>query len=70
MLKVAQEIKSEGLKSRLLLQVHDELIFEIYPGEERQLENLVCKNMEDAVELSLPLAVNVGVGESWDLAAH
>ena len=70
MLKVAQGIKSEGLKSRLLLQVHDELIFEIYPGEEKQLESLVCKEMEGAVELSLPLAVNVGVGESWDLAAH
>ncbi len=70
MLKVAQGIKSDGLKSRLLLQVHDELIFEIYPGEEKQLETLVCKRMEDAVELSLPLAVNVGVGESWDLAAH
>ena len=70
MLKVAQGIKSDGLKSRLLLQVHDELIFEIYPGEEKQLETLVCKRMEDAVELSLPLAVNVGIGESWDLAAH
>ncbi len=70
MLKVAQGIKSEGLKSRLLLQVHDELIFEIYPGEEKQLESLVCKEMEGAVELSLPLAVNVGIGESWDLAAH
>ena len=70
MLKVAERIKSEGLKSRLLLQVHDELIFEIYPGEEKQLETLVCKQMERAVELSLPLAVNVGVGASWDLAAH
>lgn len=70
MLKVAQGIKSEGLKSRLLLQVHDELIFEIYPDEEKQLESLVCKEMEGAVELSLPLAVNVGIGESWDLAAH
>ncbi len=70
MLKVVQGIKSEGLKSRLLLQVHDELIFEIFPGEEKQLETLVCKEMEGAVELSLPLAVNVGIGASWDLAAH
>ena len=70
MLKVVQGIKSDGLKSRLLLQVHDELIFEIFPGEEKQLETLVCKEMEGAVELSLPLAVNVGIGASWDLAAH
>jgi DNA polymerase-1 len=70
MLKVVQGIKSDGLKSRLLLQVHDELIFEIFPGEEKQLETLVCAEMEGAVELSLPLAVNVGIGASWDLAAH
>ena len=70
MLKVVQGIKSDGLKSRLLLQVHDELIFEIFPGEEKQLETLVCKEMEGAVELSLPLAVNVGIGASWYLAAH
>ena len=70
MLKVVQGIKSDGLKSRLLLQVHDELIFEIFPGEEKRLETLVCKEMEGAVELSLPLAVNVGIGASWDLAAH
>jgi DNA polymerase-1 len=70
MLKVVQGIKSEGLKSRLLLQVHDELIFETFPGEEKKLQTLVCKEMEGAVELSLPLAVNVGIGASWDLAAH
>jgi DNA polymerase-1 len=70
MLKVVQGIKSDGLKSRLLLQVHDELIFETFPGEEKKLQTLVCKEMEGAVELSLPLAVNVGIGASWDLAAH
>ena len=70
MLKVSQAIKSAKLKSRLLLQVHDELIFEVYPGEETELSALVQENMRSAVELSLPLDVNIGIGENWDHAAH
>ena len=70
MLKAMSAMKSEKLKSRMLLQVHDELIFEIYPGEEEQLESVVRTAMQSAVELSLPLSVNVGIGTSWDLAAH
>ena len=70
MLNVARRIKIEKLESRLLLQVHDELIFEIAAGEELRLEGLVRNEMESAVKLSLPLSVNIGVGASWDLAAH
>jgi DNA polymerase-1 len=70
MLNVARRINSEGLKSRLLLQVHDELIFEIAKGEADQLSALVKEEMGNAVALSLPLDVNVGIGKSWDLAAH
>jgi DNA polymerase-1 len=70
MLKVMARMSKEQLKSRALLQVHDELIFEVYPGEERALEELVREVMQSAVELSLPLSVNVGIGASWDLAAH
>ena len=60
----------EKLKSRLLLQVHDELIFEIAAGESEKLSALVKEEMGNAVELSLPLDVNIGIGKSWDLAAH
>lgn len=70
MLKVASAMKTSALESRLLLQVHDELIFEIASGEEEILSTLVRREMESAVELSLPLSVNIGVGQSWDLAAH
>jgi len=70
MLHVDAAIKKAKLQSRLLLQVHDELIIEIFPGEKEALSILVRNAMEGAVELSLPLAVNIGTGKSWDLAAH
>ena len=70
MLNVVRKLTAENFASRLLLQVHDELIFEIADGEEESLKNLVKAEMESAVKLSLPLSVNIGVGTSWDLAAH
>jgi DNA polymerase-1 len=70
MLNVVQAMRTEGLTSRLLLQVHDELIFEIAAGESEKLSSLVEREMSAAVELSLPLDVNIGIGKSWDLAAH
>jgi DNA polymerase-1 len=70
MLNVERAIKSAGLKSRLLLQVHDELIFEIADGEHNQMEALVRREMGSAYPLKAPLDVNVGFGKSWDLAAH
>jgi len=70
MLNVAERMRREGLSSRLLLQVHDELIFEIAAGESDALSTLVREEMSRAVELSLPLDVNIGIGKSWDLAAH
>ena len=70
MLNVASKITEQDLASRLLLQVHDELIFEVAKGEEETLAALVRTEMENAVELSLPLSVNIGTGLSWDLAAH
>ncbi len=63
-------MKSLNLKSQLLLQVHDELIFEIYPGEVEVLSELVRREMGSAFVLSVPLDVNIGIGKSWDLAAH
>ncbi len=70
MLEVAASLNKEGLKSRLLLQVHDELIFEVAPGEHERLEELVRREMGSAYPLKAPLDVNVGFGKSWDLAAH
>ena len=58
------------MKSRLLLQVHDELIFELAAGEEKALTTIVRREMGSAADLSVPLDVNIGIGTSWDLAAH
>ena len=70
MLNVDRAIKAENLKSRMLLQVHDELIFEIAAGEHEAMEALVRREMGGAFPLKAPLDVNVGFGKSWDLAAH
>lgn len=70
MIGVDSAMRAEGLESRLLLQVHDELIFEVAAGEREALENLVVTHMGAAAELDVPLDVHVGVGSSWHEAAH
>lgn len=70
MLKVEKRIETEGLSSRLLLQVHDELVCEIGPGEEAALTAVLKEEMAAAYELSVPLDVSVGVGVNWNVAAH
>lgn len=70
MLNVGKALEANDLKSRLLLQVHDELILEVANGEEARLSELVKKEMGSAFALSVPLDVNIGIGTSWDLAAH
>jgi DNA polymerase I len=70
MLNVAGLVQENKLKSQLLLQVHDELIFEVAPGEEELLTKLVRKGMGSAFELRAPLDVSIGVGSSWNEAAH
>ncbi|MGY1838552.1 MULTISPECIES: DNA polymerase I [unclassified Modestobacter] len=70
MLGVERAIEAEGLRSRMLLQVHDELVLEVAPGEREQLEALVRREMAGAAQLSVALEVSVGVGASWDAAAH
>jgi len=70
MLNVASLIQENKLKSQLLLQVHDELIFEVAPGEEELLTKLVRKGMGSAFELRAPLDVSIGVGSSGNEAAH
>jgi DNA polymerase-1 len=70
MINVDRAMKDAGLKSRMLLQVHDELLFEIAPGERDALEKLVKDEMCGAYPLDVPLEVSVGYGRSWDSAAH
>ena len=70
MLAVDADLRRQGLKSRLLLQVHDELVLEVAPGERESLEALVRDAMGRAADLSVPLDVSVGVGASWHEAAH
>jgi len=70
MLHVQESINESNLKSRILLQVHDELILEVWPGEKELLEKIVRDRMSKAYKLNVPLDVNIGFGKSWDLAAH
>ncbi|WP_319445543.1 MULTISPECIES: DNA polymerase I [unclassified Mycobacterium] len=70
MINVDSAIKEAGLKSRMLLQVHDELLFEVADGERDTLETLVRDKMGGAYPLDVPLEVSVGYGRSWDAAAH
>ena len=70
MIDVQRALAEQNLTSRMLLQVHDELVFEVAPGEKEQLESLVRAKMGGAIELSVPLDVSIGYGRSWDEAAH
>ncbi|MGW1748441.1 DNA polymerase I [Streptomyces sp. NPDC002092] len=70
MLKVDDALRAAGLSSRMLLQVHDEIVLEIAPGERAAAEEIVRRGMADAVHLRVPLGVSVGVGADWESAAH
>jgi DNA polymerase-1 len=70
MLQVDQALREEGLHSRMLLQVHDELVFEVARGELDQLRELVTRTMRSAFDLRVPLEVSLGTGCSWAEAGH
>jgi len=70
MLGVDAALAGAGLRSRLLLQVHDELVFEVAAGEADVVEALAREQMAAAYPLAVPLAVSVGRGVTWDEAAH
>jgi DNA polymerase-1 len=70
MLHVDDAIARAGLRSRMLLQVHDELVFEVAEGEREALDALVREQMGRAADLAVPLDVSVGTGRSWHEAAH
>ena len=70
MLGVSRGLRDAGMRSRLLLQVHDELVLEVATGEREDLEALVRREMGGAYPLDVPLDVSVGVGRTWDDAGH
>ncbi|ASN39093.1 DNA polymerase I [Arthrobacter sp. 7749] len=70
MLGVEEGLASAGLKSRMLLQVHDELVLEVAPGELETVEKIVRDKMGAAADLAVPLDVHVGIGTSWQDAGH
>ncbi|MGN7249206.1 DNA polymerase I [Janibacter anophelis] len=70
MLRVDRALAQEALASRVLLQVHDELVIEVATGEDEAVEALVRREMGSAVEMDVPLDVSVGRGRSWHEAAH
>jgi DNA polymerase I len=70
MLRVDAALTEAGARSRTLLQVHDELVLEIAPGERESVEALVRKEMGAAIEMDVPLEVSIGVGPSWQDAGH
>ena len=69
MVRIQKSITEKGLKSRMLLQVHDELIFDMEPSEEAELHELVSQGMIGALELPCPIEIEIGLGENW-LEAH
>ena len=70
MLDVQNRLDHSELLSRMLVQIHDELLFEVAPGEEEQLRQLVHDGMEGVMKLRVPLEVAIGVGQTWKDAAH
>jgi DNA polymerase-1 len=69
MVNIQREMKSRKLKSRMLLQVHDELVFDVHRKEEKEMRTLIESKMKNAIKLDVPMVVEMGTGENW-LAAH
>jgi DNA polymerase-1 len=65
MIRIDNELRTRQLQSKMILQVHDELVFEVIPSELDQVQELVKHEMEHAAELSVPLVVDLGVGRNW-----
>jgi DNA polymerase-1 len=70
MLGIADDFRARELKSNMLMQVHDELVFEVAAGELDRMTEIVRDGMGGAADLSVPLDVAVGVGPNWDAAGH
>ena len=70
MIEVESGMLKDGLKSQLLLQVHDELVIAVAPGELEGVKNVALEKMTEVAKLSVPLDVHIGIGENWELAGH
>ena len=66
MLAVHKRLDDEGLRARMILQIHDELVFDAPEEELEQLEELVREEMQSVVALEVPLSVDVGIGDNWE----
>ena len=69
MIHIYQRFKAEGIKSKMILQVHDELNFSVYPDEKEKVERIVLEEMQNAFHMSVPLVADSGFGDNW-LEAH
>ena len=69
MIRIARRLEEEGLKSRMILQVHDELNFNVPADELDRVKEIVCREMENAYPLQVPLVADYGTGHNW-LEAH
>lgn len=69
MIRIHRRFREEGIRSKMILQVHDELNFSVYPDEKDKVENIVIEEMQNAYPLSVPLIADAGFGKDW-LEAH
>jgi len=69
MIRIFKRFKAEGIKSKMILQVHDELNFSVYPEEKERVEKIVLEEMQSAFSLEVPLVADSGFGQNW-LEAH
>ena len=69
MIEISNEMKKNNMKSKMLLQVHDELIFDVYNQENLEVRELIKNKMENAISLRVPLIIDIGEGSNW-LEAH
>jgi len=69
MIHIHRDLDDRNLKSRMLLQVHDELVFDLYRSEEEEVRGIVEERMKNAIPLEVPIVVEIGVGDNW-LEAH
>jgi len=65
MIRIDEALRTQRVQSRMLLQVHDELVFDVHPKELDVIQEIVRTQMEHATELSVPLVVDIGVGDNW-----
>lgn len=69
MVRIFKRFKAEGIKSKMIIQVHDELNFSVYPEEKEKVEQIVVEEMQNAYQLNVPLVADAGWGNNW-LEAH